>query len=683
MSVTFVCVNAGNYLGRGAEYVNILFDSVMRNLPMEKRGRFVCFTDDNDGLHHGIETRALPHGLKGWFNKLWLFKRGHFEDGERLVFLDLDTVIMSNIQLLVDYRGDFAILRDFFRPDGYGSGVMAWEANTYCHIWDDYEAASFPDIEGGDQIWIEPRVPDADRIQDLFPGLVCSYKVERGRMPEASICCFHGLPRPHEVDDDWVRQMWRVGGRSRALIVTKCNTDGETLFDNVRSAMKRDIPWHVPVDGDNGPVCIVGGGPSLKGQERFIQLRQASGHKVWAINGAYNHLLAHGIVADAMVMTDARKENAQFLKDPRKETTFYLASQCAPELFDALEGYDTRLIHLNVPGVPEVVMGSYSDRYTCFLAAPGGTTGMAAMYLAESFGHCDISLYGLDSCYTEGEHHAFSQPLNDGERIIDVWCGERKFRCAPWMAEQARAFSDNLHAFIQRGCTISAAGDGLLAEIIRQSVVSDEIVVTGGMHWPANDERAYNALKHDIKELPEIIDLHVKNRSAVVQAGGNCGLWPQELAKHFEAVYTFEPDRVNFGCLVENTRDIDNVIRIQSFIGSDKGTGGLQAVDGNCGAGYKNGPGIIPTFRIDELNLPDCGAIILDVEGMEYDAIMGAEKTIRRFSPTIICEEKGQNERYGVDDGAINRFLSGLGYREVARHGRDRIYVNHSKQATT
>jgi hypothetical protein len=27
-----VCVNAGNYQGRGAQYVNILFDSVRRNL---------------------------------------------------------------------------------------------------------------------------------------------------------------------------------------------------------------------------------------------------------------------------------------------------------------------------------------------------------------------------------------------------------------------------------------------------------------------------------------------------------------------------------------------------------------------------------------------------------------------------------------------------------------------------
>ena len=44
-----VCVQSGNYQERGAEYVNILHDSVRRNLARDTEGKFVCFTDDPTG----------------------------------------------------------------------------------------------------------------------------------------------------------------------------------------------------------------------------------------------------------------------------------------------------------------------------------------------------------------------------------------------------------------------------------------------------------------------------------------------------------------------------------------------------------------------------------------------------------------------------------------------------------
>jgi hypothetical protein len=79
-----VCVQQGDYCGRGVEYVNTLYDMVRRNLGEGLPGVFECFTDNPEGLTEGIVGRELPHaGLTGWWNKLALFKPGLWPDGDR------------------------------------------------------------------------------------------------------------------------------------------------------------------------------------------------------------------------------------------------------------------------------------------------------------------------------------------------------------------------------------------------------------------------------------------------------------------------------------------------------------------------------------------------------------------------------------------------------------------------
>src|SRR5574343_1175030 len=101
----------------GADYVNRLYDMVIRNLPEGYKGRFICFTDDPTGLHEGIVVKSLPEGLDGWWNKLYLFSPDAFESGERVLYFDLDTAIVSKLDDIAAYKGDFAILRDFYRPE--------------------------------------------------------------------------------------------------------------------------------------------------------------------------------------------------------------------------------------------------------------------------------------------------------------------------------------------------------------------------------------------------------------------------------------------------------------------------------------------------------------------------------------------------------------------------------------
>lgn len=212
MQVTVVCVNAGDYLGRGVDYVNALFSSVIMH--SRRPLQFICLVDPDGMLrakeyNFGITLRPLPAGLKGWWNKLAMFRPTMLPRGP-IVYIDLDTIITGDITPLLDYRGKFAMLRDFMRPttSPRASGVMAWNNRQELGIWEAYEAEGRPTPppdEAGDQEFIAKHVETADLLQNIMDGIY-SYKIhcKDGLPSDARLVCFHGLPRPHQVNDEWV-----------------------------------------------------------------------------------------------------------------------------------------------------------------------------------------------------------------------------------------------------------------------------------------------------------------------------------------------------------------------------------------------------------------------------------------------------------------------------------------------
>ncbi len=201
--ITVACVKARpNY---GHDYVRRLQRMVSENLHITHR--FVCLTDNDAGLT--CRTKRIPAGIGGWWAKLALHKRGMF-DG-KVIYFDLDTLILDDITFLAGYEGDFALLRDFYRPEGYGSGVMLWN-RPHPQLWEDWLHEGRPLHPLGDQGWMEQRIENADRLQDLYPGKFVSYKAHcaRGVPDGAAVCCFHGHPKQHDFQDNhWVTRAWR------------------------------------------------------------------------------------------------------------------------------------------------------------------------------------------------------------------------------------------------------------------------------------------------------------------------------------------------------------------------------------------------------------------------------------------------------------------------------------------
>ena len=137
-----------------ANYVNLLAEKVAHNL--SHRHRFVCFTDNGEGLAPAVEVRPMPRpplARSAWNRGIWpklcLFCGTHFPAGTRILYLDLDVMILGALDPLVERinEGGLWIIREWnptlvrllplaLRPDrGGNSSVVGWLAGTQEHIY--------------------------------------------------------------------------------------------------------------------------------------------------------------------------------------------------------------------------------------------------------------------------------------------------------------------------------------------------------------------------------------------------------------------------------------------------------------------------------------------------------------------------------------------------------------------
>ena len=459
--VTFVCLKAGDAFG--PEYVNILRDMVLRNTTDGYISRFVCITDDPTGLDEGIETLPLPDDLEQWWGKLYMFKRGLFPDGSRMVFMDLDTVITGQLDKIFEYQGQFATLRDFAIPDRLGPAIMLWEAGSYtASIWEEWVSLEQPRHPMGDLWWLnnlnQGRFPkEIDKLQDKFPGKFVSYKLDCQVSPPntAAVVCFHGIPRPHQAEG-WVKLFWTKGGLSSSHFEVVCNTEKEKIVGNIRYSSALGLPSISVKPENDRKVVFCGGGPSLHDSLDEIREWKAKDAIIVGMNGSAKFLRDCGIFPHWWVGIDARPENVRFLEGfPALE--FFLASQCDKSLFDALKEQKTTIFHIDIPNIGEYV---FDDGQPIQAIGGGSTVGLMALSLAYTQGYRDLHLYGYDSSFRDERGHAYGQFQNDS--IVSVNVSGREFNSTPWMVTQVNQWQDLSGQLRQLGCNITVHGDGLL-----------------------------------------------------------------------------------------------------------------------------------------------------------------------------------------------------------------------------
>jgi len=203
--------------------------------------------------------------------------------------------------------------------------------------------------------------------------------------------------------------------------------------------------------------------------------------------------------------------------------------------------------------------------------------------------------------------------------------------------------------------------------------MTELIELRDGWWWPKHDKEAWKWIPREIQALPELLKW-VPERGTIIQAGANCGVWIKAYSSLFNKVYTFEPNDLNWECLLRNVNEpnvnmtkaglSDRMGYCKSVDGEAENWGAMQIEEADFG---------IPMVTIDSLNI-DCDLIQLDVEGFEENALKGAFQTIQRCKPVIIIEQKGLGKN-GMTDAEIAIMIQDWGYYFAERVISDNVFI--------
>jgi hypothetical protein len=243
--VNVICIKWGRKYG--PEYVNILRNMVARHL--SRPHRFVCLSDDTEGLDPTVEVHPIPRvGYADFDQRLpWTFGHGWLKVATfaaplydlvgPTLFIDLDVVIVDSIDAFFDPPGDFLVIREWDKDDGTGNtSVYRFEANAHPELIEHLKNHK-------DQVMAEVRNEQEYVTQSLakqgrlgyWPDEWCvSFKrhcMKRGLRgwfeeatipPGAKIVAFHGRPNPPDaiigksgkwyrrvLPVRWVAERWR------------------------------------------------------------------------------------------------------------------------------------------------------------------------------------------------------------------------------------------------------------------------------------------------------------------------------------------------------------------------------------------------------------------------------------------------------------------------------------------
>lgn len=188
------------------------------------------------------------------------------------------------------------------------------------------------------------------------------------------------------------------------------------------------------------------------------------------------------------------------------------------------------------------------------------------------------------------------------------------------------------------------------------------------LKWIQKDLGCFDIIQKDWIDYSNLFLKHVSNTSAVLQAGGNCGLYPYYYSFLFDRVFTFEPDPMNFYCLSHNCTN-SKIIKFNTALSNKCGyvNIGNPSPDNIGMSKIIDVQGtIVYTLTIDSLNIESLGLIHLDVEGEELNVLRSAVDTITRCKPVIVSELSSDKEN-------ITSFLKDIGYNMVAWFGMDPI----------
>ncbi len=153
---------------------------------------------------------------------------------------------------------------------------------------------------------------------------------------------------------------------------------------------------------------------------------------------------------------------------------------------------------------------------------------------------------------------------------------------------------------------------------------------------------------------------YISLNTNVLDIGANIGFYTRFFGKHTKGkVFAFEPDNINFKHLKNNVEKYSNVILNHCAVSNKTGDITIYKSDTfnvdhrTYDTGKKCEKEIIKAIAIDDI-IPsniEINIIKIDIQGYDFFALLGMEKTIKRSSKLLIV---GELYPYGLQKSGAN-----------------------------
>jgi FkbM family methyltransferase len=163
------------------------------------------------------------------------------------------------------------------------------------------------------------------------------------------------------------------------------------------------------------------------------------------------------------------------------------------------------------------------------------------------------------------------------------------------------------------------------------------------------------------------------SEATALDIGANIGNHGLFFSDRFKKVHCFEPSKRTFSILKINAELVNNIECHNVGLSSSNREATLQLDQMNVGGASVSDTGkgeSILLKRLDDLDLgsDDIKLVKIDVEGHEFDALLGAKKTIEKHAPIILFEQLPQ-EIWKMTSRTVD-LLRSYGYVRFAIVGR-------------
>ena len=148
------------------------------------------------------EDIPLEDNFEGWWAKLEIFK--HFNDA---LYLDLDTVVMSDITNITNADFKFAGLENVNKPNDFNSGIMRFKGN-YKYLYEKFRINPEHYIDKhknnkswGDQGYIRDNLGFKPDFIDKHFKIKSATKYMKEKIDkDCLIAFFHGTKKPWDIE---------------------------------------------------------------------------------------------------------------------------------------------------------------------------------------------------------------------------------------------------------------------------------------------------------------------------------------------------------------------------------------------------------------------------------------------------------------------------------------------------